>query len=71
MDSFTYAEHVGGLFGKLVHKLRDSFDVFVQATADVQDFTSKTVEEKEVRQWRRTVKEVKLKLTQGTVLRVD
>ena len=60
MDCFTYAEQVGGLVGELVKKLRNRFDVFINAAADVQDFVQDTVTEKEVRTWRTNVKAVKL-----------
>lgn len=58
MDSFTYAEEVGGLMGEITKDLRHCFDRFISATADVQDFTRKELGNKAFRKWSKNTHEV-------------
>ena len=60
MDSFTYADEVGGLFGDMIKTLQNRFDLFVRATAEVRDFVSATVNHGLVETWRRNVRGVTL-----------
>lgn len=60
MDSFTYADEVGGLFGDMIKTLQNRFDLFVRATAEVRDFVSASVNHGLVETWRRNVRGVTL-----------
>ncbi len=60
MDSFTYADEVGGLFGDMIKTLQNRFNVFVRATAEVRDFVDATVNPKIAEKWRRNVRGVTL-----------
>lgn len=60
MDSYTYADEVGGLIGDMMKTLQNRFNVFVRATAEVRDFADATVKPKIAEKWRRNVRGVTL-----------
>lgn len=60
MDSYTYADEVGGLIGDMIKTLQNRFNVFVRATAEVRDFADATVKPKIAEKWRRNVRGVTL-----------
>ena len=60
MDSYTYADEIGGLIGDMMKTLQNRFNVFVRATAEVRDFADATVKPKIAQKWRRNVRGVTL-----------